>query len=304
MISHSINLKQLEAFVAVIDLGTFRAAATHLGTTQPSISARISTLEDALGSTLMLRDAGSVRLTEAGERLLPKARAVLEAAIAVVEEAGRRDLIEGRLRIGVSELVAVTWAQDLMRALRAAYPAVNLELAVALARDLDRDLASGRLDLAIYNTPFDYAEATAIPLGECAYIWVAAPDLAGPLPSEPALGDLLDQTILTHGKPTAAVAEFESACAARGLSARQVVQSTSLTSTFQMALGGMGLALLPRALVAPALRDGALAEIPCDWHPEPLRFYARYDRTRASPMARQGATMACRLAQEDQDFLS
>ena len=58
-----INLKQLEAFVWVADLGSFRKAADRLNTTQPNVSSRIALLEGAMKRKLMERDAGSVRLT-------------------------------------------------------------------------------------------------------------------------------------------------------------------------------------------------------------------------------------------------
>ncbi|MGB1338026.1 MAG: LysR family transcriptional regulator, partial [Planktomarina sp.] len=79
MIKSQITLKQLEAFAFVVDTGTFRAAAFALGTTQPNISARITALESALNVTLLIRDAGSVRLTADGEKLLVKTREVLWA---------------------------------------------------------------------------------------------------------------------------------------------------------------------------------------------------------------------------------
>ncbi|MGB3690920.1 MAG: LysR family transcriptional regulator [Jannaschia helgolandensis] len=62
MIKSQITLKQLEAFAFVVDTGTFRAAATALGTTQPNISSRTAALETALDVALLYRDAGSVRL--------------------------------------------------------------------------------------------------------------------------------------------------------------------------------------------------------------------------------------------------
>lgn len=63
MIKSQLTLKQLEAFAFVVDSGTFRAAASALGTTQPNISARITALETALDVILLIRDAGSLRLT-------------------------------------------------------------------------------------------------------------------------------------------------------------------------------------------------------------------------------------------------
>ena len=77
MIKSQITLKQLEAFAFIVDAGTFRAAASALGTTQPNISARINALEIALNVNLLIRDAGSVRLTADGEKILVKTREVL-----------------------------------------------------------------------------------------------------------------------------------------------------------------------------------------------------------------------------------
>lgn len=70
----AITLKQIEAFVAVADLGTFRRAAERLNTTQPNISNRIAGLEAQLRVSLMQRDAGSVRLTQKGQAILARAR--------------------------------------------------------------------------------------------------------------------------------------------------------------------------------------------------------------------------------------
>ena len=89
------TLKQLDAFIQVADLGSFRRAAERLNTTQPNISARIAGLEELLGQSLMDRDAGSVRLTTAGERLLPHARDVLRATDRLVAAAGDPALIDG-----------------------------------------------------------------------------------------------------------------------------------------------------------------------------------------------------------------
>ena len=89
MIKSRITIKQLEAFVLVVDTGTFRKAAAALGTTQPNVSARISALEKSLGVVLMHRDAGSVRLTKTGETLVEAARQVILAGEAFLEQANR-----------------------------------------------------------------------------------------------------------------------------------------------------------------------------------------------------------------------
>jgi len=75
-----LDLKQLEAFVWAVDLGSFSKAADRLNTTQPNISIRIKSLETALKVKLLDRDAGSVRLTSRGQQLIKHARQTLKAA--------------------------------------------------------------------------------------------------------------------------------------------------------------------------------------------------------------------------------
>ena len=177
MISNTLTLKQLEALVWVADLGSFRKAAAHLGTTQPNISARIAALEATLGFSLMARDAGSVEMTPRGLDVLEQARKSLRAVEGVLDVAARPDLAEDRLRLGVTELIATTWLHDFLRALRQDYPRVTVELTVDLSRTLDAELAANALDLALQNAPFSHAATGEITLGSYGYAWVAAPDL-------------------------------------------------------------------------------------------------------------------------------
>ena len=113
-----LSLKQLEAFVWVADLGSFRKAADRLNTTQPNISSRIATLETLLGQTTMERDAGSVRLTSKGTQLLIHARKVLRAVddLAVHPETARH--ISGKI---AASFVADQPDVDMVNAMTAAF---------------------------------------------------------------------------------------------------------------------------------------------------------------------------------------
>ncbi|MFT4728405.1 MAG: DNA-binding transcriptional LysR family regulator [Granulosicoccus sp.] len=93
-----LKLAQLEAFVWVADLGSFRKAAERLSTTQPNISTRILALEHMLDVILMERDAGSVWLTSKGHELLDHARQVLRSSERFMEAAGTAALYEGVLK--------------------------------------------------------------------------------------------------------------------------------------------------------------------------------------------------------------
>jgi len=101
MIRSQITLKQLEAFAFVVDTGTFRAAASALGTTQPNISSRITALETALDVALLYRDAGSVRLTERGQELLSLTRDILRAGEALLEAADAKGRLIWHYKMGL-----------------------------------------------------------------------------------------------------------------------------------------------------------------------------------------------------------
>ena len=292
MIKNRITLKQLEAFVFVADMGTFRKAAAALNTTQPNISVRIATMEETLGVVLMHRDAGAIQLTDKGRDVLAAARDVLRASETLLEVADRKDLIEERLRLGVTELIASTWLHGFLRAFRKVYPAVRVELTVDLAHQLENHLTTGQLDLALLNGPFRTKSGGMLTLDTCDYGWVAAPELAAALKGDTTLPALHALGIVSHGKETQASGALQKHLKACGLRGEEVVHSSSLTSCLHMAIDGMGVALLPCPLFAPAVAEGRLIELCSDWTPEPLRFSARYDDRRAPGYVVEAAHLA------------
>lgn len=296
MIGNVINLKQLEALVAVADLGSFRKAAHHLNTTQPNISARIATLESNLGVILMLRDATSVRLTDKGRAILLDARATLRQAEQLVETAGRPDIIEDRMRLGVTELIACTWLHDYLRQLKAAYPGLNIELTVDLSRKLDEEIGAGQLDLALQNAPFSSDASGHIELGDYGYRWVAGPALAKRAKTAETVADFLPFGILTHDRQTQSFLELTEYAAKHGLNPSRFIPCNSLTSSMQMAADNMGIAALPEALVSADVEKGRLAYLNHDWVPSPLRFAARFDAQKAPLFVQAAAKIAAKVA--------
>lgn len=295
MIRNRITLKQLEAFAFVVDLGTFRAAASALGTTQPNISARIAALEAAFDIKLLYRDAGSVRLTAKGAALLERSRVVLRAAEGLLEEAGREDLIEERLRLGVTELIACTWLQDFLRRIKERYPSLRVELLVDLARTVDERLLEGQIDLALQNGPFAADLEGQRELAREDYIWVANQQIAASLPETRDVGRFFDFSVLTHAQHTMAGQGLHAMAMEKGLNAQKIVHSSALSACIPMVMEGLGVALLPRSLVQRDLKTGDLIELEADWCAEPLRFFARYDATRAPRFVGRAALIAEQL---------
>ena len=299
MIKSQVTLKQLEAFTFVVDTGTFRAAAAALGTTQPNISARIASLERALSTVLLNRDAGSVRLTSKGEVLLESARKVIWASEMLLEAASRQDLIEERLRLGVTELVACSWLRDYLRSLKVTYPNLRVELEVDLSTVIDQRLSEGQLDLALQTEPFKNSSFLSLPLGVENYCWVAQPDLAGKLGQSPKTSDLFQHIILTHAKRTQAGYALHKYAEDRKLDSGQIVHSSALSACVPMVLEGLGVAMLPEALVHNEIATGELCLIQSEWLPAPLSFFARYDESRAPLFVGKAAAIAAEVTKAD-----
>ncbi|WP_298257947.1 LysR family transcriptional regulator [uncultured Litoreibacter sp.] len=296
MIKNQINLKQLEALVFVADTGTFRKAATALGTTQPNISVRIASLEETLGVVLMHRDAGSVRITERGQEILTDARRVLRTAEELLETAGRQDLIEERLRLGVTELVASTWLHQFMREFRVLYPAIRFELTIDLSKEVENLMSAGELDLAILTEPFRTKSTGSIPVGRYRYGWVTTPEISAQLGPRPNINAVHAKGILSHGKHTLASVNLRAHLEAQGLQASQVIHSSSISAALNMAIDGMGVALLPRQMFKAATRKGDLQEIDCGWEPEPLSFFSRYNKRSAPHFVERAAELSAKVA--------
>jgi DNA-binding transcriptional LysR family regulator len=292
MIKSQITLKQLEAFSFVVDMGTFRAAAAALGTTQPNISSRISALEAALNVTLLYRNAGSVRLTTKGKELLERTRDVLRAGEALLEAAGRQELIEERLRLGVTELVACTWLQSFLRQLRREYPNLRVELQVDLSRQIEERLREGQLDLALQNGPFTSRATGERMLSSEAYVWVANEEVADSLAGGDSVGRFFDRAVLTHARHTAAGNALHKLAKDRGYDASKIVHSSAFSACLPMVSEGMGVALLPRSLVQGELDAGRLKSPGADWVAPPLAFFARFNAARVPRFVERASDIA------------
>ena len=277
----ALNLKQLESFVSVADLGSFSKAAVRLNTTQPNISLRITALEAALGTSLMDRDPGSVRLTAKGRDLLDHARRVLRAVDDLTVASENAALFDGVLRLGVTEMVVHTWLDDFLARLAKAFPALSVELTVDLSVTLDRDLADRVLDLTFQSGPFAHPASGEEPLGVWPLTWVAAPDIAAKLGPRVAFEDLLAFPILTHARHTRPFADVQRRAGQGGGAPPRLIPSNNLAACMRMTMQGMGVATLLDAMVAPEVAAGGLVRLDCDWVPEPLAFHARYDEVRA-----------------------
>lgn len=151
-----MELRHLEYFVAVAEELSFTRASRRLHVVQSGVSSAIQGLERELGAQLFDRDRHRVALTDAGQALLPEARATLAAAQAAREAVGEaRGGLRGTITLGTMLSTGPLDLPELLGRFHASHPdvAVRLRLASAGSAGLARELIAGALDLALVSLP-------------------------------------------------------------------------------------------------------------------------------------------------------
>jgi DNA-binding transcriptional LysR family regulator len=249
-----MDLGQLSYFVAVAEEGQFTRAAVRVSVAQPAVSAQIGRLERELGERLFHRDRRAVRLTAAGEALLPHARAALAAADRGREEiAALRGLLRGRLTVGVAGPVDDLLAKTLGEFHRA-HPAVEIVLTQQQNEPLLEAVARGQVDAAIVGLgaqPVPPQVRTRVVAAEPLVLAVGRSD---PLANRKTvtLAQLRERAFIALVRGSGLRALLESASREAGFSPRIAAETGDLGSLVELAAEGLGVAVLPRSAVEAA----------------------------------------------------
>jgi len=152
-----MEIRQLKAFVAIAEAKTFTAGARRVNVTQAAISMQIRQLEDELGMPIFTRTPRRVILTEAGERLLTRARKILtehDSAISEIAELAGAEF--GRLRIGsASAMFATQQLPNIMQKLRVTFPNAELTVSSGTSAALVDKIMHGEIDTAFISLPVE-----------------------------------------------------------------------------------------------------------------------------------------------------
>jgi LysR family hydrogen peroxide-inducible transcriptional activator len=254
----SLSLRQLQYAVAVADTLSFRAAAERCHVAQPSLSAQLAQLEEALGVRLFERDRRRVLPTAAGRELVDRARRVLREADDLVDAASRAgDPLSGRLAIGVIPTISPYLLPAAAPALRKAYPRLTIAWREEKTADLVRGVRDGSLDAALLALEADIGDVERVTIAQDPFVLAAPP--RHPLgtasgPARPA--DLRDAPVLLLDDGHCFRDQALAVCS-RARVRESEFRATSLTTLTQMVAGGSGVTLLPRLAVATeAARSG------------------------------------------------
>src|SRR5690606_13061716 len=162
-----MNLRQLEYFVQVAELGSFSRAARLLGLAQPALSRQVRALETDLRETLLLRNGRGVELTDAGRRLFDHAVAILQHVAHARDDMGaQRDEPVGRIVVGLPPSLGRQLTLPLIDAFRSELPRARLAIVEGLTAHIAEWIATGRVDLALLHNPEAAPELEITPVLE------------------------------------------------------------------------------------------------------------------------------------------
>lgn len=239
-----MDLRQLDAVVAVADHGTFSAAAEALHTVQSNVSSRIAKLERELDVVLIDRAGGS--LTVAGEMVVERARRVHEELVGLLDDvASLRSEVVGLAHLGVIGTTGRWIGRALFAAMREQHPRVELTLIESTTAGLLPQLSSGQIDLAVVNLPLDDPEFDVEPLFDEELILLCP--TTHPLAELDALDfERLDGEPIIMGPPTNAIRTvLEDAATERDISLVPLVTIDGIRLTASLVIDGLGPAVLP-----------------------------------------------------------
>jgi len=172
-----VEIRQLRAFVAIAESGTFTAGALRVHVTQAAISMQIRQLETEIGAKVFVRAPRHVILTEAGEQLLRRARHILREHDAALDEIAELAGAErGRLRIGsASAMVLTEQLPSILKELRKQHPAAEISVTSGTSEVLVDQILAGEVDVAFVSLPVDVRGIKTERLSEDQLVAIASP---------------------------------------------------------------------------------------------------------------------------------
>ena len=299
-----MNLRQLEYFVSVAELGSFSKAARALDVAQPALSRQVRALETDLREPLLLRNGRGVTLTEAGQRLLDHGNNLLQQVAQVREDMGaKRGEPVGRIAIALPPSISRQLTLPLIDLFRRHLPKARLTVVEGLSAHIAEWITTGRADLGLlYNPqPQPALEVTPILEEPLCLVMPAPPGRnarSKPLPPLP-LRELPGYALVVPERAHAFRRLLESQATLAGVKLDIAWEVSSIPSIIDLVCAGYGHAVLAASAVAASGRADELAVRPLT-SPRLVSVLclAASAHKRLTPLGRETAARLVALAKE------
>jgi DNA-binding transcriptional LysR family regulator len=292
-----LTFKQLEAVYWIAQLGGFNQAALKLHTTQSAISKRIQELESIFATELFDRSQRSARLTDKGEEMFVLAKRLLNLRDEAVEQFSRPEVMERRVRIGVTELTAMTWLPRLVDLIQRYYPKVIIEPVVDLSAELRLKLLADEVELIITPDAFADNRLATKEVGKVENAWMCKPGMIQPRKSM-RLHELASHRLLIQGDSSGTGLLYDRWFKSLGLQLDNTIRSNSLIALIGMTVSGLGISYLPRRCLEPMIDSGDLLVVKATPALPETHYVATYKTDQRSTLL----ASIVMLAQESCDF--
>jgi DNA-binding transcriptional LysR family regulator len=257
----SLNLDHLRAFVSVIELGSFSAAADRLSLTQPAVSLQIRQLEKRLGTPLIERVGRRAKPTGAGVELLAHAGRIGAAVSSAVDAVARHATgTLGRMRLGTGATACIFLLPPVLRELRRRHPDLEITVTTGNTPDIVKAVEENDLDLGLVTMPASGRALEIRPVIDDEFVAIAPQGM--PLPGRVTAAALSRRPVLLF-EPGGHTRRITDAWLARGgVTLKPIMSLGSVEAIKQMVGAGLGCAILPGMAVRDERERGSLVVRP------------------------------------------
>lgn len=244
-----MELKQIESFVRVAELGSFTKAASAMGMPQPLLSRHVRQLEVELHQNLLIRNGRGVSVTEAGMVMLEHGRGILHQVVLAQEELGAvRGALAGKVSIGLPPSLSKLVTVPMTLAFRKALPHAQLSLSEGFSVFMVESLRAGRLDMAVLYNPVPSPELEMTLLHEDALILIAGKKSTHShtkLKPNMALAALAQLPLILPSRPNAFRLLIETEMMRLNCKPHITLEIDGLNAILELVKEGLGYAVLP-----------------------------------------------------------
>lgn len=256
-----MELHQLESFLVAADKGSFRQAAVSLHLSQPSVSTRIRTLEDALGVPLFHRAGRGVRLTEMGRAFLPYAQRALESL-----REGREVLATGRgasgglLTIAAARNIGTYTLPAILERLRRSHPDIKAHITVGRSRDVLNTVVGEQAQVG-FARELRHEDVVTTHLYDEEVVLVTHPDHRFARLGAAPLSEVAREPFILYDPGSAYFRLIQTYCRREGIQPRVEMRLDSIDATKHMVELGIGISFLPRSAIRREVERGGLRTV-------------------------------------------
>ena len=267
-----MEIGQIEAFVEAQRRGSITRAAEALDLTQPTLTARLRSLEQELGAQLLTRGRRGVSLTPAGRRFLPRAQAALDAlARGAAETKAAREGRGGRLAVGLASDLALYIAPTALARFARTHPDIDITVRSGRSRAIAEALRAEEIELGIVSQLIALSEIASRPLYDEPVPVVVGRGHPFAKRSRVGIEDLSRAGIVVRDSAAYLYALTLSYFAAAGTAPRILMELDNTEAVKRVVLAGLGAALLPQMAIREEVRRGELVTLRVDGPPVPRR---------------------------------